>query len=275
MKIGIDFGGTNIRIGVVDTGIIVKKIAESCKADKSEKEILDHLISMIRQVINSDITSIGIGVPSVVDVKRGIVYNVNNIPSWKEVHLKEILEKEFKIPVSVNNDCNCFALGEHLCGEGASFDDIVCVALGTGVGSGIIFNNKLCNGANTGAGEIGELSYLQHNYEYYCSSHFFIKEHNITGREAYDRACQKDAEALQVWDEFGVHVGNLLKTILFAYDPQAIILGGSISKSFEFFSPKMYETLHTFPYPETVAKLKIACSKKEDIAIVGAADLII
>lgn len=275
MKIGIDFGGTNIRIGVVDKGIIIKKISESCRADKSEKEVLDHLISMIHQVFDSSITSIGIGVPSVVDVKKGIVYNVNNIPSWKEVHLKEILEKEFQIPVSVNNDCNCFALGELSAGEGAEFEDIVCVALGTGVGAGIIFNNKLCNGANTGAGEVGELLYLQHNYEYYCSSHFFVREHHITGKEAYEKACQKDEKALQIWDEFGSHVGNLMKAILFAYDPQAIILGGSISKSFEFFSPKMYETLSSFPYPETVAKLKIACSKKDDIAILGAANLII
>ena len=188
--------------------------------------------------------------------------------------MKDILEKEFGIPVAVNNDCNCFALGELASGEGVGLDDIVCVALGTGVGSGIIFNHKLCNGANTGAGEVGELSYLEHNFEYYCCSHFFVREHGMTGKEAYERALQKDTAVLKIWEEFGVHVGNLMKAILFAYDPQAIILGGSISKSFEFFSPKMYEVLNTFPYPETIARLKIACSKKEDVAIFGAADLI-
>lgn len=275
MKIGIDLGGTNIRIGVVDRGVIVKKISEPCRADKPEKEVLDHLIGMIHQGFSPAVTSIGIGVPSVVDVKKGIVYNVTHIPSWKEVHLKDILEKEFQVPVAVNNDCNCFAQGEVSYGEGAEFEDIVCVALGTGVGAGIIFNNKLYNGANTGAGEVGELLYLEHNYEYYCCSHFFVREHHITGKEAYERACQKDPVALQIWDEFGSHVGNLIKAILFAYDPQAIILGGSISKSFEFFSPTMHEVLKSFPYPETVAKLKIACSKIEDIAILGAADLII
>lgn len=275
MKIGIDLGGTNIKIGVVDQGIIVKSISEPTKGDRPENEVLDHLISLIHQVFDSNTTSIGIGVPSVVDVKRGIVYNVTHIPSWKEVHLKDILESEFKVPVAVNNDCNCFALGELSYGEGIDYSDIVCVALGTGVGAGIIFDNKLCNGANTGAGEIGELLYLQHNYEYYCSSHFFVREYNITGKEAYEKASQGDMWALKIWESFGLHVGNLIKAILFAYDPQAIILGGSISKSFEFFSPKMHEILQSFPYPETVAKLKIGYSKKEDIAILGASDLII
>jgi glucokinase len=274
MKIGIDLGGTNIRVGLVENNIILEKISESSNSDKTKQEVLDHLINMIRKVITLYVKSIGIGVPSVVDVKKGIVYNVANIPSWDEVPLKAILEKEFGVPVAVNNDCNCFVKGEHSSGEAAEYTDVVGLALGTGVGAGIVFNNQLCNGANTGAGEVGELPYLQHNYEYYCSSHFFIKEHNTTGKEVYDRASKGDAEALRLFDEFGIHVGNLIKVVLLAYDPQIIVLGGSISKSFSFFSDKMYETLDSFPYPETVAKLKITCSSNNDVAILGAADLL-
>lgn len=274
MKIGIDLGGTNIRVGLVENNVILKKISESSNSDKTKQEVLDHLINMIRKVITSDVKSIGIGVPSVVDVKKGIVYNVTNIPSWDEVPLKAILEKEFGVSVAVNNDCNCFVKGVHSSGEAAGYTDVVGLALGTGVGAGIIFNNQLCNGANTGAGEVGELPYLQYNYEYYCSSHFFIKEHNTTGKEVYDRASKGDAEALRLFDEFGIHVGNLIKVVLLAYDPHIIVLGGSISKSFSFFSDKMYETLDSFPYPETVAKLKLTCSSDDDVAILGAADLL-
>ncbi|WP_165044089.1 ROK family protein [Dysgonomonas sp. ZJ709] len=274
MRIGIDLGGTNVRVGVVSDGRILMKISESCKADKSEEETVEHIKSLVRRVMNSNIRGIGVGVPSVVDAERGIVYNAANIPSWKEVHLKEMLEKEFKIPVVVNNDCNCFAFGERYFGEGTTFHNIVCVAIGTGVGAGIIINDELYGGSNTGAGEIGSLPYLQHDYEYYCSSHFFSKVHGITGKEAFDRAMQGDEQALALWDEFGEHIGNLMNVVLFTYDPQAIIIGGGIAKSFDLFSGKMYETIAKFPYPETVKRLKIVLSQKEDINLLGASALV-
>ena len=273
MKIGIDLGGTNVRMGIVSNGKIISRVTEPCKANKPEEAVIDQLKGMIRQLINQDIESIGIGVPSVVDAERGIVYNVANIPSWKEVHLKDILEEEFKIPVFVNNDCNCFALGEYYFGEGNGFNNLVAVALGTGVGAGIIIDGKLYNGDNTGAGEIGCLPYLEYDYESYCSSSYFVREHGITGREAFDKASKGDGEALMIWQEAGHHIGNLIKVILFAYDPSVIIMGGSISNAYKFFATAMIETLNTFPYPETVKKVEIRISKKEDISILGASVL--
>ena len=274
MKIGVDFGGTNTRVGLVDNGNIVKLISEPTLSDKSEMEILNHLIDVIRRVKVPRVTGIGIGVPSVVHVEEGIVYNVANIPSWKEVHLKKILQDEFQIPVAVNNDCNCFALGEHAFGEANGYKDAVCMTLGTGVGAGLIINNKLYGGSNTGAGEIGSFPYLQHDFEYYCSSHFFIKEHNITGKEVYTRAEKGDAAALELMNEFGFHLGNLINAVLFAYDPQVIVIGGSIALSYRFFSTAMHQRLATFPYPETVKRLKIHLSKKENIGLLGASTLV-
>jgi len=273
MKIGIDLGGTNVRVGVVHNGEIIKNISEPCRADRPEKEVLDHIISMIRQLKTDQIESIGIGVPSVVDAEQGIVYNVANIPSWVKVPLKAILEKEFNIPVAVNNDCNCFALGEYKFGEGIGYKDIVCVALGTGVGSGIITNGQLYNGQNTGAGEIGCLPYLQHDYEYYCGSAFFSKENNLTGKDAFLMGQNRDTEALKLWKEMGFHIGNLMKAILFTYDPQIIILGGSISNAYDFFSSAMYESMENFPYPETLERIRITVSRKENIALLGASEL--
>lgn len=273
MKIGIDLGGTNVRAGIVENGTIIRKIAEPCRADKSEMEVLDHITGMIRQLMTDDVKGIGIGVPSVVDAEHGIVYNVANIPSWEEVHLKTILEEEFHIPVAVNNDCNCFALGEYRFGEGAAYKDVVCVAMGTGVGAGIIIDGKLYMGSNTGSGEIGCLPYLDLTYEHYCGSYFFSQIHGITGKDAYDRAVQKDPVALKLWAEMGEHIGNLMNAILFTYDPQAIILSGSISNAYDFFSGTMYETMQKFPYPETIQRIHISVSKKEDIALLGASEL--
>ena len=274
MRIGVDLGGTNIRAGVADCGTIVEKLSEPCKAEMPEQAILNQLKDMISALLVPGVKSIGIGVPSVVNVDRGIVYNVANIPSWKEVHLKSILEKEFHLPVAVNNDCNCFALGEYYFGTGKRYQNMVCLALGTGVGAGIIINGKLYTGHNAGAGEIGCLPYLAHDYEYYCSGCFFIKEHGITGKKAYERACASDPHAIHLWRETGAHIGNLIKAVLFTYDPQAIILGGSVANAFNFFSKTMYESLTHFHYPETIERIDILHSQTEDVALLGAAALL-
>jgi glucokinase len=272
MRIGVDLGGTNIRAGVVSAGEVVKKCAEPCKAGEPAEAVINQLKALITELVTPGVQSIGVGVPSVVDVERGIVYNVANIPSWKEVHLKSILEDEFHLPVAVNNDCNCFALGEYRFGAGRAYPNMVCLAFGTGVGAGIIIDGKLYMGNNAGAGEIGCLPYLAHDYEYYCSGSFF-KTHGITGKEAYARGCAGDSQALSLWREAGLHIGNLIKAVLFAYDPQAIILGGSVANAFDFFAGGMRESLRSFPYPETVARLTIHCSQKDDVAMLGAATL--
>jgi glucokinase len=272
MKIGIDLGGTNIRAGVIEQGEVIKKLTEPCKASMPENVILNQLKVMISALLIPGVESIGIGVPSVVDIKKGIVYNVANIPSWEEVHLKTILEEEFHLPVAVNNDCNCFALGEYYFGTGKIYRNMVCLALGTGVGAGIIIDGKLYAGSNTGAGEIGCLPYLDRDYEYYCSSRFFTKEYGITGKEAYEKN-GVDNTSSPVWGEIGRHIGELIKAVLFAYDPEAIILGGSISKAFDLFAGRMYESLKTFPYPETVERVKILNSTEENITLLGAAIL--
>lgn len=273
MRIGIDLGGTNVRMALVEYGKIIKKISELCKADQSEEIIINHLKEMIKQIISPEVESIGIGVPSVVDAELGIVYDVTNIPSWKEVHLKEILESEFHIPVHINNDCNCFVYGEHCFGKSNEYKDTVGVTLGTGLGCAIIINNELYNGSNTGAGEICDIPYLEHNYEYYCSTPFFVNEHKTTGKEVFEKASQGDARALKLWDEFGMHIGNMIKMVLYAYDPQCIVIGGSISNAFPFFEKAMLKSLETFAYSKTIQKIKIFRSEVEDAALLGAAML--
>jgi len=273
MTIGIDLGGTNVRCGLVEDGRVVKRLIEPCRSNQPENEVLDQIKGLIRTLITPSVKGIGIGVPSVVDVQNGIVYNVANIPSWKEVHLKTILEAEFKIPVNVNNDANCFALGEHRCGAGKPFRNMLGVTLGTGVGSGIIIENELYCGSNTGAGEIGCLPYLEHTLEFYCGSAFFAEYHNTTGKEAAQLAESGDAGALKIWEEYGKHMGMLVKVILYVYDPDAIIFGGSIANAYSFFEKEMRKEMETFDYPETIKKIQLMISTRDDISLLGAAAL--
>src|SRR5208282_2399585 len=106
--IGIDLGGTSIRVGLVSNYKLVNVQSCSTPSQGSKEEVLDAICSLIEYFLDQSVGSIGIGVPSIVDVEKGIVYDVVNIPAWNEVHLKEILEKRYHIPVFVNNDANCF-----------------------------------------------------------------------------------------------------------------------------------------------------------------------
>ncbi len=260
-----------MRVGLVSGGRIVRLLSEPCRADRPEGEVLEHIESLIAALVTPEVTGIGIGVPSVVDAERGIVYNVVGIPSWREVHLGERLERRFGLPVRVNNDCNCFALGVCRFGEASGFRDVVCMALGTGVGAGVVIGGRLYGGSNTGAGEIGSAPYRDRDYEYYCSSRFFVGR-GTTGKEACERAAAGDPEALALWREFGEQVGDLVMLVLYAYDPEAIVFGGSISRAFEFFRGSMFERLRAFPYAKTVERLHICCSKVANVGLLGASE---
>ena len=185
------------------------------------------------------------------------------------MHLKERFDNRIGVPVSVNNHCNSFAQGVCHFGEAHGYRDVVCIALGTGVGAGVVIDGRLYCGHNTGAGEIGCVPYLDRDYEYYCSSRFFVG-HGTTGKQAYERALAGDPRALALWREFGGHVGRLVMLALYAYDPQAIVFGGSIAHAFGFFREAMYERLREFPYAKTVESLHICCSHIEHVGLLGA-----
>ena len=96
--IGVDLGGTNIRVGKVSKNNIIDIYTQEISADGPEKKVINEIINSINKIFDNSVLGIGVGVPSVVDVKTGIVYDVQNIPSFKEVKLKKILEEEFKVP---------------------------------------------------------------------------------------------------------------------------------------------------------------------------------
>ena len=272
MKLSIDLGGTNVRIAQVENGRCLEKTSVACQAQQDASTVLSQLFQLIESRMNEQVDGIGIGVPSIVDPDKGIVYNVANISSWKEIHLKEILEKEFKLPVAINNDSNCFTLGESMFGDGQPYTNMVGVTIGTGIGAGVIINRRLYGGQYLGAGEIGSLPYLDADFERYCSS-FFFKRHNITGAEAAEKAQQEDPAALGIWQEFGLHLGNLMKVILYTYAPQAIILGGGIVAAFPLFKDSMEVAMRSFPYKIISNNVKVIPSRLKDASLLGASAL--
>ena len=271
MRIAIDLGGTNVRVAtVMADGRIGDILSEPTLATGTEQEVLGQLYRLIDKLLTPEVDGIGIGVPSVVDTDLGIVYNVVGIPSWQEVHLKDLLEARYNLPVAVDNDCNCFALGVTRFGKNGTPKEAFCVTLGTGVGGSLVIDGCLYHGRNAGTGEIGSIPYLDKDYEYYCSSRFFVGK-GTTGKDTATAAAAGDPDALAIMEEFGGHMGKLMQMIMYAYDPAVIILGGSISKAFALYSEPMWKIINEFPYPKSVENLDLYVTDLENPGILGAA----
>ena len=271
--IGVDLGGTNVRAGKVANNEIIDMFSQQIASNETKDFVLNQVIETIEKVFDDSVEGIGLGVPSIVDVEKGIVYDVQNIPAWDQVNLKEILETKFNVPAYINNDANCFVVGEKYFGVGQKYESIVGLIMGTGLGAGYYYYNRLFMGANCGAGEFGMVQYKDSIYEDYCSGQFFNKSYKIKGDELLALAEKRDKKALEIFSEFGIHVGNAITTIIYMLDPEVIILGGSVSKSFKYFENSMLSTLKKIPYTNSVKNLKIEVSSLPLVAVLGAAAL--
>lgn len=271
--LGIDLGGTNIRLGKVCNGKVVRYHAQRISSKAAEEVILGEMYQAIEAVMDDEVVAIGCGVPSVVDVEAGIVHAVENIPSWTRVPLKARLEERFRLPVLINNDANVFALGELLFGLGRGLKNMVGMTLGTGLGTGVIVDGRLYCGANCGAGEIGSIPYRQGSIETYCSGEFFKRESGESGDAIFERAQQGDEQALELFEAYGRELGQAVMTVLYAYDPELVVLGGSVSKGFSLFEAGLRKRLEDFDYQHSLGRTSITCSEVEHVAILGATAL--
>lgn len=273
--IGIDLGGTSIKGGRIEGECIVKQASADTQASLGGDVTMGVLKGVIAELFTEETAAIGIGVPSVVDREKGIVYNVQNIAGWDEVPMKSILEKEFGVPVYIDNDANCFAYGEKIFGKGKGLKNFVGVTLGTGVGSGIIQKGHLLSDANCGSGEFGEIPYMGVKLEDYCGSRFFTRGTDSNGYEISLKARAGEAEAIKKFEEYGAHLAYLIKIIVLTLDPEAVIFGGSIAGSFDLFHEAIRANLSDFPYPKSIERLQIMASEQKDCGILGAGSLCI
>ncbi len=272
--IGVDIGGTKISAALIYNKQIIKEHSAPTPAEAEKEVVVQAIGDVIQQVYDDEILGIGIGVPGLVDLETNEVLDVTNIPSWDRVPLKKWLEERFQKPVYVNNDANCFAVGEKHFGKGQNLDNFVGIALGTGLGAGIITNAYLYSGRYCGAGEFGTIYYRDKTVEAYASGQFF-KDQNLQGKELAEKAEQGDPEAIRQFNELGEHIGRAIANVLFALAPEAIILGGSVSKSYHLFEAGMHSVLtNEFPFQRLYQSLKIEVSDLDNSAVLGASSLV-
>ena len=271
--LGIDLGGTKVRVGKVVAGSVTRRATGRIDGKADEEVVLARIYDTIDRVIDDEVVGIGCGVPSVVDVEQGIVYRVENIPSWRRVRLKDKLEERYRRPATINNDANAFVLGELHFGKAKGYRNVVGLTLGTGLGAGIICNGCLYTGANCGAGEIGSIPYREHTLEHYAAGSFFRHRAGVAGDVVFERVKAGDEEALHLFLEYGRELGDAILIVLYTYDPELIVLGGSISEAYPFFERGMRDRLRDFEYQHALARLVIACSELADAAVLGAAAL--
>ncbi|WP_340677062.1 ROK family protein [Paraglaciecola sp.] len=270
----LDLGGTKINVGRYRDGKIEQNMVQPFDGQLSVSDSIVFLIGCINKLKLIDTCAIAIGVPSIVDVEQGIVYSAVNIASWKKVHLKNMLEEHFSLPVYVNNDVNCFSVGEHLSGAGKGFKDMIGLCLGTGLGAGIILHNKLYSGRNGCAGEIGSISYLDSTLDDYCSGNFFKTQFNHNGEVLAVKARNGDKIAIGAFQQFGLHLSAAIKQLLLMFDPELIVIGGSVGQSFDLFIEHVWQSLDDFPYKNMLESLSIEQSQQQQhSALIGAAHL--
>jgi glucokinase len=267
----VDLGGTHVRAGRVRNGKIESSVSRPISSAASSRVVLGEVFGAIDAVLDGGISGIGFCVPSIVDVDTGVVYSVVHIPSWREVPLKEELEHRYGVRSFINNDANAFAVGELYFGKGRGHRNLVGIVIGTGLGAGVVINGRLYSGTNCGAGEIGNVAYRGSTIESWCSGTFLRQASGMNGEAVYDRARAGDRVAQELLDSVGTALGDAILIALYAYDPEIVILGGSVSLAYPLLERAVRERLQTYAYPHALRRLQIACSETNDVALLGAA----
>ncbi len=306
MKIGVDLGGMSIKAGLVndDFEIIYKETAPTDICDA--KALCDDIISLILRVAQKSdekIESVGIGIPGDVDKITGKVIYCNNIP-LNNFDLRAVIEDKTKIPTFIGNDANVAALGEVLAGAAKEYKDAVLVTIGTGIGCGIVMNNEIYLGCNGAAGELGhhiiEADGLLCNcgrrgcFELYASATALIrmtretmqknktskmwalaeKIDNVNGKTAFDAYRAGDDAGTEVVLKFIKYLSAGLVNVVNIFQPEALILGGGISKEGKLLLDLISPIIERERYSRGDVQTELLIAKLgNDAGIIGASQL--
>lgn len=264
-RIGVDLGGTNIAVGVVDENLkIIGRGKVKTKCPRPAEEIFDDIALAVNIAVKdagismNDVISVGVGTPGSVNKETGYIEFANNL-DFDQVPAKVMLESRIGKTVYLDNDANCAALGEAIAGVGKGVGNFVAVTLGTGVGSGIIVNGKIVGGVNYAAGEMGHMVIAVNGepcncgrkgcWEQYSSATALIRQtkaamlndkdsamwqlvngniENTSGRTAFDAMRLGDATAKEVVDTYIYYLSVGIVNIINALQPEIICIGGGI-----------------------------------------------
>ena len=271
--IGVEIDGPNIRVGKIKGDKLVDFLEDSIPYKESKEIILDKIIKVIEKVFSEDVAGIGIGMQGIVDSENGIAVNPVRIDSLKDTNLREILGGHFQIPVYVDNDANCFALGVKYFGRGKFYRDVIGLIVAEGLGAGVIIDNRLYAGKNSSAGEFGQIPYKDHTIEFYSCGQFFSKLHSVDVNDVIENADAGDKKALNLFEEFGDYLGQTIQLIMHSYDPQIILLGGPVRKGFDHFKTAMWKRIRTSPLKDALEKIIVDVNDVPHITLLGAAAL--
>jgi len=250
--IAIDLGGTNLKCALLNSSLKIKaKSSFSTKSFDNKRKLIGGIVDSINSFIlrqnltKRSILGIGIGLPGLVDTFKGMVHFLPNIPGWKEVSLKKILEQETGLPVFIDNDVKLMTFAEHKAGSAKEYNNVLCITLGTGVGGGLIIGNSLYRGKDNAAGEIGHLPLNEHGpvcgcgseacLEVYVGNARIIKDarklfgSKITLEEVSKLAQGNNAKATKFWGEVGKKLGLALSGVVNLLNLDAIVIGGGVS----------------------------------------------
>src|SRR3989338_5614354 len=298
--IGIDVGGTNIKLGLINTkGKIIDRTRLNTKTFVHHKRklmmaIVDSIRALIQknQLTRKKISAIGIGLPGAVDSFKGIVKSLPNIPHWKNVPLRKYIQKRLSIPVFMDNDVNLITLGEWKFGAGRGYKNLICFTLGTGVGGGLILNGALYGGEGFVAGEIGHMPLNEIGPKcpcggYGCFERYvgnaqlqqqarkIFRDSNLRLEDVFVRAEQGDKRAIQFWEATARHIGNALIGIVNLLNPKLIIVGGGVSNNFKFMGRAIKQLIQARAMKIQAQHLRVGRAKLgDDAGLLGAYALI-
>lgn len=269
-SLGVDIGGSTIRVGLFEGDELLKLISKPLNATGEKEELISFVLETISELFTDEVISIGIGAPDV-DVRSGVIYSANNIPSWDEVPLKDLVAQRFGVEVFLNNDANCFVLSEKYSEKGKALDyeNVVGLITGTGFGAGLIINGRLYVGANGFSGEFGDLPYLEGRIEDYVSGNFFTMN-GTSGEDVYERALENHSNVMVLLERYAEHIANAIAMVVAVLDPEMIVIGGGLSKLFMFYKDSMKVELKKLLRENVYDNLKIEVSEVEDAGVIGA-----
>jgi glucokinase len=255
-SIGIDFGGTSVKLGVCRSGQLLhtdSPIPTSHFAGPTA--LIGEMAARVAKLRESypDIAAIGVGVPGLVDFDRGFVHELTNVPGWKHVPLKSLLAEKTSLPVVVDNDANAMAFAEYRYGAAKGLRNVVALTLGTGIGGGLILDGQMFRGSSFSAGEIGQMSIhfdgrpghygnqgalekytgnnqiAEHAVLRYAEAGITRELHECTPKAIAEAAQNGDDIARGVWGEVADWLGSALASIAWLLNPDAFVIGGGVA----------------------------------------------
>lgn len=309
--LGIDLGGTNICVGLVnESGKIIKKENTPTIVERGYEAIVKDMAMLCKKIIDDekidikDVVSIGIGSPGIPDIKKGVIIFSNNL-KFENVPLRDEMKKHIDLPVYIENDANCAALGESTCGAAKDYDNSVMVTLGTGIGSGIIINGKIFSGAFYGGGEMGHMVIESNGelcscgrqgcWEMYASATALIRQTRVAAAKypnskifelvngdiklidakvPFDAAQQGDEVAKDIIDRYLKYLAVGISNIINIFEPEIIAIGGGVCAQGENIIKPVTKLVKGDVYGGGKLKTKIVTAKLgNDAGVVGAAML--